>query len=197
MQGPRESPAPAPALASRLRVQGRREKREQRVVPASDTPAIKESAGLRDLLGAPALLDLQRRWYDLGTDLLCSRCLEPLGRRDHRGRRGHRDPQELMESLVIQERMEKLVLLGLVVSQEVQDLPVQKARRVSMERVSQDLEAPLVPQDLLDLAPVTTRRSSTWRARDSPTWTKSGVPRAPQVLQALPGLQWHWDPTVQ
>lgn len=172
----------------------------QRVVPGSDTLATKESVGLRDLPGSPDLLDLQRRWSDLGTALLCSRCLELPGHQDHQGQRAPRDPQELMESLVIQERMEKLVLLGLVVSQEVQELPVQRDRRVSVEKVSQDQEAPLVPPDPLDLAPVTVRRSSTWRAQDSPTWTKSGVPEVPQAplaLQALLELQWLWDPTVQ
>lgn len=105
-----------------------------------------------------------------------------------------------MESLAIQERMEKLVLPGHEVSQELQELLVQKAKRV---RVNQDPEAPLVHQDLLDLALVTALRLLTWRAQVSQTWTNSGgsvVLRAPQGLQALLGslgLQWHWDPTVQ
>lgn len=58
-----------------------------RVVQVSGTPVTKESVGLRGLPGAPVLLDLQLRWFDLGTALLCSRCLELS------------DHQELMESL--------------------------------------------------------------------------------------------------
>lgn len=70
-----------------------------RVVPASDTPAIKENVGLRGLPGALVLPDLQLRWFDLGTALLCSRCLDPPDRRDHGGQMGPQDLQELMESL--------------------------------------------------------------------------------------------------
>lgn len=176
----------------------------QRATPASDIPAIKESEGLRGLPGALVLPDLQLRWFGLGTALLCSRRLDPQDRRDHRGQMGPQDLQELMESLVIQERMEKLVPLGHEVSQELQELLASKAKRVSPEWVSQDPEDRLVHQDLLDLAPVTTLRLLTWRAQDSlETWTKSGVSvvlRASQVPQALPallGLQWRWDPTVQ
>lgn len=96
--------------------------------------------------------------------------------------------------------MGKLVPPGQEASQEVQDLLVPKATRVSVERVNQDPEAPLVYQDLLDLAPVTAQRFLTWRAQDSQTWTESGVPvvlRGPQALLALLGFQWLWEPTVQ
>lgn len=198
--GRRGSRAPALALVSPLRVEDRRETKEQRVVLASDTRAIKENVGLRDLPVPPVLPDQQPRWFDLETAPLCSRCLDPLGRRDHQGQKGPQDLQELMESLVIQERMEKLVRLGLEVCQELQDLLVQKAKRVIPERVNQDPEAPLVYQDLLDRAPVTAQRSLTWRAQGTQTWIKSGVSvvlRAPQAHPAPLVLQWHWAPTVQ
>lgn len=175
----------------------------QRGTPASDTLAIKESVGLRALQGLQGLRDLQLRWFDSGTALLCSRCLDHQDRRDHQGQRDPQDPQELKESLVIQERMEKLVPLGHEVSQELQELLVPKAKRVRVERVNQDPEVPRVHQDLLDLALETAQRLSTWRAQGSQTWTNCGVSvvfRAPQALPALLGslgLQWRWGPTVQ
>lgn len=201
LQGRRESQAPA--LVSPLREKDRREKKVQRAVLALDILVIKESRGLRGLRGALVLLDLQLRWFDLGTALLCSRCLDPLDRRDHQGQQDPQDPRELMESLVTQERMGKLVPLGREVSQEIQELQVQRAKRVSVEKVSQDPEAHLVYQDLLDPALVTAQPLLIWRAQDSQTWTKSRVYvvfQAPQVHQALLALQghpWHWDPTVQ
>lgn len=168
-----------------------------------DTPAIKESVGLRGLPGPLVLPDLQLRWFDLGTDLLCSRRLDCRDRRDHQDQMEPQDLQELMESLVIQERMEKLVPLGHEVSQEIQDLLVPKAKRVSVERVNQDPEAHQVHQDLLDPAQVTARRLLTWRAQDSQTWTKCGGSMVLLALQGLLallaslGLHWHWDQTVQ
>lgn len=100
----------------------KREKKVQRAALASDTPAIRENVGLRGLPGAPVLPGLQLRWFDLGTALLCSRCLDPPGRPDHRGQTVLQDPQGLMESLVIQERMEKLVPLGREGPQEIQEV---------------------------------------------------------------------------
>lgn len=70
-----------------------------RVVPASDTPAIKVNEGLRGLQGNLVLPDLQLRWFDLETALLCSRCLDPLDHRDHQGQMGLQGLQEPMESL--------------------------------------------------------------------------------------------------
>lgn len=175
----------------------------QRVTLASDTPAIKGSVGLRALQGLQGLPDLQPRWFDSGTALLCSRCLDRLDHRDHQGQRDPQDPEEEMESLVIQERMEKLVPPGHEVSQELQELLVPKAKRASVERVSQDPEAPRVSQDLLDLALETIRHLWTWRAQDSPTWRNCGgsvVLQARQALLALLGslgLQWRWGQTVQ
>lgn len=67
-----------------------------RVVPASDTPAIKVNEGLRGLQGNLVLPDLQLRWFDLETALLCSRCLD---HRDHQGQMGLQGLQEPMESL--------------------------------------------------------------------------------------------------
>lgn len=70
-----------------------------RVVPASDTLAIKANEGLRGLQGNLVLPDLQLRWFDLETALLCSRCLDPPDHRDHQGQMGLQGLQELMESL--------------------------------------------------------------------------------------------------
>lgn len=88
MQGRRESQVSALDPVSPLRVEDRREKRVQRVVPASDTPAIKETVGLRGLPGALVLPDLQLKWFDLETALLCSRCLDLPDRQDHQGQMG-------------------------------------------------------------------------------------------------------------
>lgn len=166
----------------------RREKKVQRVILASDTPAIKATVGLQGLLGPLVLLDPQLRWSVLEMALLCRRWLDPLDLQDHRGQMGLPDLQELMENLVIQERTEKLVLLGHKASQEVQELLVLKAKRVIVEKVNLDPEAPQVHQDLLGLAPVTAQRLLTWRDQDSQTWTKSGVFRVFQVPQALQAL---------
>lgn len=102
------------------------------------------------------------------------------------------DLQELTGNRVIQEKMEKLVLLDLEVSQELQEVPVPEAKRVSVVKVSLDPEAPQAHQDLLDQATVIAQRFSTWRDQDSQTWTECGVPvvlQVSQVLQALLVLQ--------
>ncbi len=70
-----------------------------RVVLALDTPAIKETVGLRGLPDALVLPDLRLRWFDLGMALLCSRCLDPPDHQDHRGWMGPQDLQELTGSL--------------------------------------------------------------------------------------------------
>ncbi|TMS11745.1 hypothetical protein E3U43_019136 [Larimichthys crocea] len=98
--------------------------------------------------------------------LLCSRCLDLLDHRDHQDQLEHQDLQELMENLAIQERTGKLVLLGHMVPQEIQELLVPKAKRVKLDLVNQDLEVPLVHQDFLDLAPATAQSPrSSW-----PSW---------------------------
>lgn len=103
---------------------------------------------------------------------------------------------------MIQERMEKLVPRGHKVLQEIQELLALKAKRVMLERVSQDPEVPRDHQDFLEPALGTTQPFLTWRAQDSQTRTKSGVDVdvAFQVCQGPPaplGLQWHWDPTAR
>lgn len=101
---------------------------------------------------------------------------------------------------MIQERMEKLVHLGHEVSQEIWERLAPKAKRVRLERVNQDPEAPRVYQDLLDLALVTAQHLLTWRAQDSLTWTISGVPvvlQVPRALLAPLGIQWYWETMVQ
>lgn len=178
----------------------RRGKKAQRAAQASDTQVIKENVGLRDPLAHPDLQDLQQRWSDLGMVLLCSRWLDLLDQQDVQGQTGPQDPQELMGSLVIQERTGKLVHRALEVSQELQEVLVPKDRRVSVETDHQDPEAPQVHQDLLGQAPVTVPHFLTWRAQDSQTWTKYGVSvvlQAPLVPLALLVHQWQSVPMVQ
>lgn len=193
------------ALVSLHRVESkdRRVKKVKRVILAKATLVKKEIVGLRGLPDHLVLQDLQLRWSDLGMALLCSSWPDPLDHQDRQGWMGLQDLQELMGNLVIQERMEELVLLGCRVFQEFQEVLVPKAKRVNVERVSRDPEAPQVHLDLLDLVLVIVQHLLTWRARDSQTWIKSGVHmvhRVSQVLLALLGslvLQWQWALMVQ
>lgn len=172
----------------------------QRVAQASDTLVIRENVGLRDPPAQLDLQDLQQRWSGLGMVLLCSRWLDLLDQQDVQGPTGPRAPQELMGSLAIQERMEKLVHRALEVSQELQEVLVPKDKRVRVETDHQDPEAPQVPQDLLDQAPVTAPHFLTWRDQDLETWTKYGDPvvlRASLVPLALLVHQWQLAPAVQ
>lgn len=111
------------------------------------------------------------------------------------------DLEELTGSRAIQEKMEKLVQLDLEVSQELQEVLVPKAKRVSVEKVNLDPEAPQAYQDLLDQETVIAQHFSTWRDQGSQTWTECGrvpvVLRAPQVLRVLLVPQWRWELTVR
>lgn len=164
------------------------------------TLVIKETVGLRVPPAHPDPQDLQRRWSDLGMVPLCSRWPDPRDHLDVQGQTGPRDPQEPTGSLVIQERMGKLVHQALEVSQELQEVLVPKDKRVRVEMDHQDPEARRVHQDLLDQAPGTAPRFSTWRAQGSQTWTKYGVPvvlQAPLVPLAFLVHQWPLEPMVQ
>lgn len=165
-----------------------------------DTLVIRVNVGLRGLRGPLVLQDLQLRWSDLATALLCSRLPDLQDHRDPRGQMELKDLQELTGRRAIQEKMEKLVPLDLEASQEVKEVLVPKAKRVSVEKVNLDPEAPQAYQDLLDQATVIAQHFSTWRDQDSQTWTECGVPavlQASQVLQVLLVLQWHWELMVQ
>lgn len=108
--------------------------------------------------------------------------------------------QEMTVSRVIQEKMEKLVLLDLQVSQELQEVLVPKAKRVSVVKVNLDPEAPQAYQDLLDQETVIAQHFSTWRDQDSQTRRECGVLvvlRASQVLRVLLVPQWRWELTVR
>lgn len=172
----------------------------QRGAPASDTPVIRVIVGLRGLRGPLDLQVLQLRWSDWATAPLCSRLLDLQDHQDPQVQMELQDLKEVRGRRAIQEKMEKLVLLDLEVSQELQEVLVPKAKRASVEKVNLDPEAPPAHQDLLDQATVIAQHFSTWRDQDSQTWTECGVPvvlRAPQVLQVLLVLQWRWELTVR
>lgn len=99
-----------------------------------------------------------------------------------------------MENLATRERTAALVPSDRQGYRGVRERLEPGARRVTSERVNRDPEA---PRDLLDPAPGTGRRSSTWRGRGPRTRVGrgAGVFRASRGLPALQGSLWLWGPT--
>lgn len=113
---------------------------------------------------------------------------DPEGQLDHRVPRAPRDHQELTESQVILARMEKLVLMDLQASRELQVTQDQKEIRETAERVNL---APGDPQDLRDPQDQDSDLLLwTWKVQGSQIWNLFGgclayrVPLVPPVLPA-------------
>lgn len=106
----------------------------------------------RALQGPPVLQGLLLKWCDSATVRWCSRWPDRSDLQALRVLMELQDLQELMGSQVIQERMEKLVLLDLQVFQELQEMLEPEAKRENVAKAHLDPGALLAPLDLPDRA---------------------------------------------